>query len=648
MTRQHLAACLATFAVLSSVALAQTSPKDRDVWYEYVQDGVRYGSRHVSLTHDNDGNLRYTIVSKVLTDLFGVQKQNNQTTQVFVVTPSLRPISVRIDSTDLTGKSQVRGTREGDELVIRSTRDGVTSEARVACGKDKYPLFDVCVADRLASLKQSTTTTTIHVITEPTWDVSETVATRKPSTRAAAAVWGVSLASSIDGLGSTVLSFSDDGVMRSTTAKMPRILMRRCTEAQAKKLTHLLIDGSDVLTYRLDKPIERPSRLRSLEVRISWKDIPFAEFELEDARQRIIKRESKDGVDSVVVAIAAPTLTIDRATIPIRDAAMAPYLAEGAYLKPKDAAIIKVAKAAIAGETNATAAVRALSTWVNEYIDGQLVAGTLTGPQVLACRRGKCTEFATLFGSMTRAVGIPTRVVLGERMITGRWMGHMWNEAYVGRWITVDAGFNEVDESQLLLKFIHSDTVMGTQSLRFKLTASLQLSIESFALGTSNLDSRFKTGLVGATYTNTDHAFRISARDSGWSLHDKSTPSAVTLQFKNAAAKGVLIHLVAFRVPKGTTGKMILDGRKAAWDSSYNDLTYTQNVATKILGSAGHILQFNGLTKSKKPNRNFTREVAWVRGDSGYLMNVIALEGPFKTHMPHFEKLLKRFRFLSE
>jgi hypothetical protein len=29
-------------------------------------------------------------------------------------------------------------------------------------------------------------------------------------------------------------------------------------------------------------------------------------------------------------------------------------------------------------------------------------------------------------------------------------------------------------------------------------------------------------------------------------------------------------------------------------------------------------------------------------------MNMIALEGPFKTHMPHFEKLLKRFRFLSE
>ena len=49
-------------------------------------------------------------------------------------------------------------------------------------------------------------------------------------------------------------------------------------------------------------------------------------------------------------------------------------------------------------------------------------------------------------------------------MLAGQWMGHMWNEVFVGRWVTVDTGYNEIGESQLLLKFIHSDTVGGTQS----------------------------------------------------------------------------------------------------------------------------------------------------------------------------------------
>ena len=99
---------------------------------------------------------------------------------------------------------------------------------------------------------------------------------------------------------------------------------------------------------------------------------------------------------------------------------------------------------------------------------GTLIAETLSGPEVLQTKQGKCSEHATLLASLTRSLGIPTRIVLGMRMLGGRWIGHMWNEVYVGRWITVDTTVDEVGDSMQLVKLVHSDTVLGTQSARWE------------------------------------------------------------------------------------------------------------------------------------------------------------------------------------
>jgi hypothetical protein len=93
---------------------------------------------------------------------------------------------------------------------------------------------------------------------------------------------------------------------------------------------------------------------------------------------------------------------------------------------------------------------------MSNNIEPCLIAETLSGPEVLACRKGKCSEFAT-FCLAVASAGIPTRIALGERMMPGQWGGHMWNEVYVGRWIPVDAGANEVGKSAVLVKLIDHD-----------------------------------------------------------------------------------------------------------------------------------------------------------------------------------------------
>jgi hypothetical protein len=111
-----------------------------------------------------------------------------------------------------------------------------------------------------------------------------------------------------------------------------------------------------------------------------------------------------------------------------------------------------------------------------------MIAETLSGPEVLQSKQGKCSEYTTLFASLARSLGIPTRVVFGERMVGGHWVGHVWCEVYAGRWITVDANAGEVGGSMALLKFGHSDTVLGNQPLRWALTESLDISIDGFKM----------------------------------------------------------------------------------------------------------------------------------------------------------------------
>ena len=66
-------------------------------------------------------------------------------------------------------------------------------------------------------------------------------------------------------------------------------------------------------------------------------------------------------------------------------------------------------------------AARALSKAIAQQLQGgSLIAETHSGPEVLQCREGKCSEHATLLASMARSLGSPTRVVLGLRLVCDR------------------------------------------------------------------------------------------------------------------------------------------------------------------------------------------------------------------------------------
>jgi len=80
--------------------------------------------------------------------------------------------------------------------------------------------------------------------------------------------------------------------------------------------------------------------------------------------------------------------------------------------------------------------------------------------EIMANGRGDCTEFTDLFHHMARTSGIETRKILGLAYldkVEGRPPGfyaHAWNQVKVdGRWLDVDATWNQAPTSALRIRF---------------------------------------------------------------------------------------------------------------------------------------------------------------------------------------------------
>ncbi len=64
--------------------------------------------------------------------------------------------------------------------------------------------------------------------------------------------------------------------------------------------------------------------------------------------------------------------------------------------------------------------------------------------EVLKSKVGDCNEHAVLLTALLRASGIPARVCVGLVYTRGKFFYHAWTEAYVGKWISMDATLNQM------------------------------------------------------------------------------------------------------------------------------------------------------------------------------------------------------------
>ena len=79
----------------------------------------------------------------------------------------------------------------------------------------------------------------------------------------------------------------------------------------------------------------------------------------------------------------------------------------------------------------------------------------MSASEVLRTKSGDCTEHSALFAALSRAAGIPAKMVYGVVLnANGEFFFHNWNEAFAdGKWISVDSTFNLIpaDSSRITL-----------------------------------------------------------------------------------------------------------------------------------------------------------------------------------------------------
>jgi len=306
--------------------------------------------------------------------------------------------------------------------------------------------------------------------------------------------------------------------------------------------------------------VSHPLRATNSRIKISFDGLPIGASSFSDNRQRVVSESiNPDGVSEVVVDISVDTTDRSgRAALPVTDPNLQEYLGTTKHITPDYQSIKEAALQVIGDETDVYKAVEKLLDFTHDYIDYDITLEILTAPDIFERRQGRCTEFAILFASLTRAVGIPTRLVFGFRYDGTTWLGHMWNEVYIDEWVAVDPTQGQMAPDALLVKLAHGSDLTGEENLQATVFTGHRLYIDSVTLKelVPPEGIALETGISGNHFTSLEHACRISAPES-WLMSEAEEGGQWMLVMQHQLG-GASALLMAFDAPLGAPAEDVL------------------------------------------------------------------------------------------
>jgi len=182
--------------------------------------------------------------------------------------------------------------------------------------------------------------------------------------------------------------------------------------------------------------LPRAREIDTLRVRLALTDSTGRLPDLTAPGQRMVAREASAGV--LEIARRYPRR---RATFPVVSTpAVREYLEPNAYVQSDEPRLVALAKRVVGTERDLFTAALALERWVADSMHFDLGVAFAPSVEVFERRRGTCVAYATLLATLTRAVGIPSRIAMGYVYVNGIFGGHAWTEVLVGDdWIPIDA-----------------------------------------------------------------------------------------------------------------------------------------------------------------------------------------------------------------
>jgi len=604
----------------------------------------RYGYLHTTVNKLYDGNYRYLAESKILIEILGKHKQSIVFRRECIVTPNYEPVLFNIDGEQESGTIKAMGKVKGNKFVITFTRSGL--EQKYTFDLSDRPIFDLCLDDFLKDhYKKVGQTISANIISTETFDINPAIITCKQKDDSRS-LWQLDIGTNFM---KGTRFYKDDGTMLEANYTIPKMQMIFCTAEDANNITFLKLQGKDLLVFPLNKNIKDHKQLKTLEVRLTWKDIPFEKFNFEDWHQEIMWKTNKNGIYQTILEIKNREIIRLKTPYPIETKEYAPYLAETRYIKPNNSDIRTTAQRIVEGKRTAIEAVKALSTWVSGHIESASFVEILSGPEILKIKKGKCTEYTSLFASLARSIGIPVRIAFGERMMLRQWVGHMWAEAYVGYWLPVDPTVNDIGASFSLLKLKHSNTLDGTQDLRWALIDNFDINIEDFR--TIPLQKRDKTEEESnsTVYTNTDFGCQFKLPVKDWVIYvERSLPDPIVRIVIPQEKEDVFIYFVPFEIPKLMSPKYLIEKRLSKYKKDYKDFKLLENEPYQKANVSGHISKFRRASTKNDSEQVLTTEVIWRKNAFCYLLNFYAEESVYKKYESDFFKLISAVEYIEQ
>ncbi|MFM8978961.1 MAG: transglutaminase domain-containing protein [Planctomycetia bacterium] len=267
------------------------------------------------------------------------------------------------------------------------------------------------------------------------------VVVREPDTGSETWLW-------LDAQGVFVQSLSDTGYAQ-----------RRASAERAQQLGAR--PPSFAITVRSQPPLERVMSADRLWVELLLEDdparklpdLPASPWGTVGAPQRAA--DGRWRIEALLARHAAPGTTTP---LPIDPAPFARELEPPPLMPCGHPDLRAAAREAVDGAGDARTAVGRLARWVFESLEKEsLEVAQGSALDILAQRKGDCSEHALLFVALCRAAGIPARRCSGWVCVGSDWGGHAWAEAWVGAWIGVDPTTGEVEPAARYLFFGHPD-----------------------------------------------------------------------------------------------------------------------------------------------------------------------------------------------
>lgn len=184
-----------------------------------------------------------------------------------------------------------------------------------------------------------------------------------------------------------------------------------------------------------------PRRLEWLKLRIDHRDPGLGWPDLDRPGQKVVEKTET----ALVLEVSRPQPPAGAHAFPVVPTEatrgyLEQYLAPNAYVQSNEPALRAKALEIVDDEKDLLPAALKLERWVAENMSFDLGIAMAPSVEIFKNRRGTCVGYATLLTTLTRAVGIPSRMALGYVYAEGMFGGHAWTEVLVGEtWVPLDA-----------------------------------------------------------------------------------------------------------------------------------------------------------------------------------------------------------------